>query len=150
DELKHLPEKQRVCQILGRPGKLYRNLGNWRFEDVTDKVMPNQAIFYTHGGTVLDYDRDGWPDLLVTGWGRVALYHNEPVDRNDPSKGRRLVDRTERAGLLSSSPFWWVRDAVTWTTSAACADLDGDGWPDIYVCQYVDWSMLNNPRCNGY
>jgi len=37
--------------------------------------------FYSHGVTAIDYDRDGWPDLLVTGWGRVALFHNEPDGR---------------------------------------------------------------------
>src|SRR5262249_38274370 len=29
-------------------------------------------------------------------------------------------------------------------------DLDGDGWPDLYVCQYADWSWDNNPECEGY
>jgi enediyne biosynthesis protein E4 len=130
----------RAPRILGLPGKLYRNLGGWKFRDVTAEVMPKQALFYTHGCAVADYDRDGWPDLLVTGWGRVALYHNEPADPRDPSKGRRLVDVSERAGLTG----------VTWATSAAWADLDGDGFPDLYLCQYVDWSFRNNPACKGY
>jgi hypothetical protein len=126
--------------VTGLPGKLYRNLGDWKFEDVTASVMPEQAIFYTHGCAVADYDCDGWADLLVTGWGRVALYHNEPADAADPSKGRRLVDCAETVGL---SP-------ITWGTSAAWADFDGDGYPDLYLCQYVDWSLTNNPRCKGY
>lgn len=126
--------------ISGLPGKLYRNLGEWKFADVTASVMPEQAIFYTHGCAVSDYDCDGWPDLLVTGWGRVALYHNELVDPADESKGRRLAERAVAAGLAP----------VTWGTSAAWADFDGDGYPDLYLCQYVDWSFANNPRCNGY
>lgn len=126
--------------IRGLPGKLYRNRGQWKFQDVTDTVMPKQAIFYTHGCAVADYDCDSWPDLLVTGWGRVALYHNEPVDAADESQGRRLVERAEAAGLTP----------ITWSTSAAWADFDGDGFPDLYVCQYVDWSLENNPRCKGY
>jgi hypothetical protein len=126
--------------ISGLPGKLYRNLGDWKFEDVTASVVPEQAIFYTHGCAVADYDRDGWPDLLVTGWGRVALYHNEPADAADETKGRRLAERAAAAGLTP----------ITWGTSAAWADFDGDGYPDLYLCQYVDWSLSNNPRCNGY
>jgi hypothetical protein len=130
----------RPPRILGLPGKLYRNLGACKFQDVTAEVMPGQALFYTHGCAVADYDKDGWPDLLVTGWGRVALYHNEPADPKDPGKGRRLVDVSERAGLKG----------ITWATSAAWADLDGDGFPDLYLCQYVDWSFRNNPFCKGY
>jgi hypothetical protein len=131
------PDKK---EIRGYPGKLYRNVGGCKFEDVTAKVMPEQAVFYSHGCAVADYDRDGWPDLLVTGWGRVALYHNEPGDPGDPAKGRRLVERAAAAGLTP----------ITWTTSAAWVDLDGDGYPDLYVCQYVNWSFANNPVCSGY
>lgn len=127
-------------RIEGLPGKLYRNLGGLKFEDVTAQVMPEQAIFYTHGCAVGDYDCDGWPDLLVTGWGRVALYRNELVDPADATGGRRLVDRAEGAGLTP----------ITWATSAAWADFDGNGFPDLYLCQYVDWSLENNPHCRGY
>ena len=102
----------------------------------------NYAILESLGGGValFDYDRDGWPDLLVTGWGRVALYHNEPIDPADPAKGRKLVEVTAKAGL----------DDKLWSTSAAFGDLDGDGWPDLYIAHYVDWSFDNNPKCAGY
>ncbi len=133
-------DPSRVPQVVGRPGKLYRNLGGGQFRDVTAEVMPGQAVFYTHGCAVADYDRDGWPDLLVTGWCRVALYHNEPADPADPARGRKLVDVADRAGLTG----------ITWATSAAWADLDGDGWPELYLCQYVDWSFANHPPCKGY
>jgi ATP-dependent DNA ligase len=43
---------------------------------------------------------------------------------------------TREAGLLGEH---------FWSTSAAFADLDGDGYPELYVCQYVDWSFANNP-----
>ena len=88
-----------------------------------------------HGAAVADYDRDGWPDLLVTGWGRIALFHNEA----DGKGGRRFVDVSAAAGLDRG---------ITWATSAAFADLDGDGCSDLYVCQYVDWSFANHPDCN--
>lgn len=126
--------------VAGHPGKLYRNLGGFKFEDSTFSVMPEQTIFYTHGCAVADYDCDGWPDLLVTGWGRVALYHNEAADAADARRGRRLVDRAGALGL----------QGITWGTSAAWADFDGDGFPDLYLCQYVDWSLENNPNCKGY
>src|SRR5439155_18999529 len=119
--------------IRGYPCKLYKNLGNWKFKDVTAEVGLDQPVFYTHGCAVADYDNDGWPDLLVTGWGQVVLYHNEPQPQ-DPTK-RRFVDVTAKAGLADPS----------WSTSAAWADFDGDGYPDLYLCHYVDWSFANNP-----
>jgi RNA polymerase sigma factor (sigma-70 family) len=121
-------------RITGRPCKLYRNLGKFRFKDETKEVGLDKVDFYTHGCAVTDYDRDGWPDLLVTGYGRLALYHNE----SDGRGGRRFVDVTRKAGLLDSR----------WSTSAAWADLDGDGYPDLYVCRYADWSFDNNPVCS--
>jgi hypothetical protein len=127
-------------QIKGHPCKLYRNVpdpasaAGFRFEDVTARVGLDAIDFYTHGAAVGDFDNDGWPDLLVTGWGRLALFHNEPVDPNDPAAGRKFVDVTDRAGLPKG----------LWTTSAAWGDLDGDGYPDLYVCQYVDWSFAHH------
>jgi hypothetical protein len=121
--------------IVGKPCKLYRNLDNGKFKDVTaevglDRLAGGQPWFYTHGVAVADFDRDGRPDLLVTGWGRVALFRN--VD------GKRFEDVTAKAGLDKG---------ITWGVSAAWADLDGDGYPDLYITQYVDWSFANNPHC---
>jgi RNA polymerase sigma factor (sigma-70 family) len=119
-------------QIQGRPCKLYKNLGNGKFKDVTREVGLDGIAFYTHGAAVADYDRDGWPDLLVTGYGQVALWHNE----TDGKGGRRFVDVTGKARLSDN----------LWSTSAAWADFDGDGWPDLYVCHYVAWSFKKNPH----
>jgi hypothetical protein len=122
--------------IVGSPCKLYRNQGDGTFKDVTaevglDKLAGGKPWFYTHGVAVADFDRDGRPDLLVTGWGRVALFRN--VD------GKRFEDVTAKAGLAKG---------ISWGVSAAWADLDGDGYPDLYICQYVDWSWAKNPTCN--
>jgi hypothetical protein len=127
------PEKK---QLQGHPNKLYKNLGNWKFQDVTKEVGLEPLRYYTHGCAVGDYDNDGWPDLLVTGWGRLALFHNELAGKG----GRHFVDVTAKAGLTDT----------LWSTSAAWGDLDGDGWADLYVCHYVNWSFQNHPRCAGY
>jgi hypothetical protein len=127
------PDKK---EIKGLPAKLYKNLGGWKFRDVTTEAGLDRPLFYSHGAAVADYDRDGWPDLLVTGWGGVALFHNE----SDGKGGRRFIEVTRRAGLADD----------LWCTSAAWADLDGDGYPDLYVCHYTDWSWANNPPCAGY
>jgi hypothetical protein len=129
----HYEGKERK-DIKGNPCKLYRNLGNFRFEDVTAKMGLDKIAFFTHGAAAADYDNDGWPDLLVTGWHHLALFHNVPVDPRDATKGRKFVEVSKEAGMPEG----------LWTTSAAWGDLDGDGCPDLYVCQYVDWSFEHN------
>lgn len=127
------PDKK---QITGYPCKLFKNLGRCMFADVSpESGFADVSWWYTHGAAVADYDRDGWPDLLVTGYGRLALFHNEPGE----AEGRRFVDVTEQVGLRDEH----------WSTSAGWADLDGDGFPDLYVCNYVDWSFDNDVFCPG-
>jgi hypothetical protein len=120
--------------IVGRPNRLYRNRGDGTFEDVSAAVGLDHARFYSHGAAVGDFDRDGWPDVLVTGYGGLSLYHNQPAEGG----GRRFVEISQAAGLTDR----------LWSTSAAWADFDGDGFPDLYVCHYVDWSFSKHPRCS--
>jgi enediyne biosynthesis protein E4 len=123
--------------IKPHPCRLYKNLGKFKFRDVTAEAGLDRSLFFGHGAAVCDYDKDGWPDLLVTGYGRLALYRNVP----GPSNSRKFMEVTRAAGL--EGPHFWG-------TSAAWADFDGDGYPDLYVCQYVNWSWENNPSCGGY
>ena len=104
------PDKK---EIKGYPNKLYKNLGNFQFQDVSHETGIDQILFYNHGCAVADYDNDGWPDLLVTGWGRLALLHNEP----DGKGGRRFVDVTRKAGLTST--LWSSSTAGLISTATA-------------------------------
>ncbi|MBM3979235.1 MAG: CRTAC1 family protein [Planctomycetes bacterium] len=123
-------------KLAGHPSKLFRNTGNMKFEDVTATVgLEPFDWWYTHGAAVADYDRDGWPDLVVTGFDRVEMFHNEP----DGKGGRKFVAVGAKLGLR----------ATGWCTGAAWGDLDGDGFPDLYVCRYCDWSFANNPNCKA-
>lgn len=118
-------------EILGAPCKLYRNLGDFKFQDVTREVGLDGIDFYSHGVAVGDFDNDGWPDLLVTGYGRLALFHN---------RQGKFVDVTEASKVNIPRPLHW-------SSSAGWADLDGDGWLDLMVVHYVDWSWNNHPPC---
>lgn len=96
---------------------LYKNLGGWKFQDVTvasGLVCTNQN---TRGATFADVNGDGWLDLLVTTTGSgVLCYLND---------GRgRFSDATALAGTGSR------HGSVT----VALADVDGNGTLDLYVC----------------
>jgi hypothetical protein len=112
------------------PGdRLFRNRGDGTFEDVTERCgLAALPLAYGHGVAVGDYDNDGHADLFRTGWRSYALLHN----RGDGT----FEDATAVAGLGGD------RD---WPTSAALADLDGDGDLDLYVCHYLDWDS-SHPR----
>ena len=93
--------------VKGYPNRLYHNEGNGRFRDVTAEAGLDKPLFYSHGCAVADYDNDGWPDLLVTGYGRMALYHNNHGKFEEVTRGRRLagaerpaVEHVRRLGRL--------------------------------------------------
>ena len=50
----------------GNKSRLFHNLGNGRFEDVTDRAGVGDPTSKSLGVTVLDYNSDGWPDLFVS------------------------------------------------------------------------------------
>ena len=109
--------------------RLFRNLGQGHFEDVTVRAgLDRFPRGYGHGVAVGDFDNDGKPDLFVTRWHAYALYHN----RGDGT----FEDLTEKAGLGGDRG---------WPTSAVFADLDGDGDLDLYVCQYAAWDPVSLP-----
>jgi enediyne biosynthesis protein E4 len=113
--------------------RLFHNRGNGSFEDVTrSSGIAALSRGYGHGVTVGDYDGDGDPDLFVTRWRRYALYRN--------NGNGTFSDVTDVAGLGG------VRG---WPTSAAFADLDGDGDLDLYVCHYVAWDERNPRLCRN-
>jgi hypothetical protein len=122
------PEAGRPCA-----DRLFRNLGDGTFEDVTTSSgIAALHGGYGHGAAVGDVDNDGHPDLFVTRWGAYALYHN----RGDGT----FEDITDTAGLGGD------RD---WPTSAAFADLDGDGDLDLYVCHYLTWDADHPQSCRS-
>jgi hypothetical protein len=109
---------------------LYRNNGDGTFTEVTAKAGVGGEGHYGQGVAVGDYDNDGFPDLYVTGYGRAILYHN--------NGDGTFTDVTARAG---------VADEGAWSTSAGWFDFDKDGWLDLVVTNYLDWSPKNNLWC---
>jgi hypothetical protein len=116
-------------EIRGRRPGLFRNGGRWKFTDATDSAGVADARYYSHGAGVADYDNDGFPDVLITGYGGLLLYHN---------CGDGTFHETAAAAGL---------DDRLWSISAAWGDVNGDGHLDLFVTHYVDWSFAKHPLC---
>lgn len=96
----------------------------------TNLLTPNNSVnileynyFYNGGGVAAaDFNRDGWMDLYFTG--------NQVSSRLYLNAGRqtdstiRFTDVTRQAGA----------ETAGWCTGVAVADVNADGWPDLYVC----------------
>jgi hypothetical protein len=98
---------------------LYRNLGGWKFEDVSKQSGVDLAAWGS-GACVGDVDGDGRLDLYVTNWGANALFRN----RGD----RTFENVTAAAGVAAGG----------WSTGCTFFDADGDGDLDLYVVRYVE------------
>jgi enediyne biosynthesis protein E4 len=112
---------------------LFHNNGDGTFTEVTAKAGVGAEGLYGQGVAVGEYDNDGYSDLYVTGYGRSILYHN--------NGNGTFSDVTEKAG---------VADQGGWGTSAGWFDFDKDGYLDLVVLNYINWSPQNNIWCGEH
>jgi len=108
---------------------LYKNNRDGTFTDVTDKAGVAGGREFGMGCAIADYDNDGYPDILVTAYGRCTLYHN--------NGNGTFSDVTAKAGVA----------APGWTTSAVWFDYDNDGRLDLMLCSFVQFSLSSPVFC---
>lgn len=114
---------------LDTPNRLYRNLGGWKFTDITQQAGVGCADQASTGAVFADVDGDGDLDLLVNGVARgTRLFLND---------GQGLFrEFTDESGLRSRFG----------STSLALADVNGDGRLDLYVVNYRSDTMRDMPE----
>lgn len=105
--------------------RLYRNDGG-KFVDVTEQSGLRRSTSPLPITAVAgDYDNDGRPDILLVGYGRLALYHND---------GNGKFSDVTTASKIPDYPYIAL--------SAAFVDVDHDGDLDIFVAGFVDLSKM--------
>src|SRR5262245_38140098 len=98
--------------------RLYRNLGGWKFEDITESAGVACSNQYSAGAVFADVDGNGSLDLLVNGLGvGTRLFLNDGKGHFHEPAGNGLIRKYA-------------------ATTMALADLDGDGYLDLYVATY--------------
>ncbi len=113
---------------------LYKNLGNFEFEDVTDKAGV-RGSGYNLGVVTGDFDNDGFTDIFICGLRANILYHN--------NGDGTFSDVSVKAGFNKPDPQY----GSLWAVSAAFVDYDRDGYLDLFVSNYCVWDPDTEPVC---
>ncbi len=106
--------------------RLYRNLGNFEFIDVTQSSGLGGSS-HSLGVAIGDFDNDGSPDVFVNNFGTNALYCN----LGDGSFQRQPSPAIETANELGAG--------------ACFLDIENDGDLDIFVANYVKFDPATHP-----
>lgn len=110
--------------------RLFRNLGDGRFQDVTQEAGLGDRRF-SQGAAIGDVNNDGFSDIYLSNVGDNRLYINNGDGTFD--------DIGPEAGILGER----------WSTSCLIADLNGDGWADLYEVNYLRGKQVFRLVCNS-
>ena len=103
------------------PNKLYRNKGNYQFEDITDKAGVADSVGWKTGVTMADVNGDGHVDIYVSGIEYLTMHGRNVLYINNGNA--TFTDRTKEYGL----------EHAGYATQAVFFDYDGDGDLDMYL-----------------
>ena len=118
-----------ICQPAGLPNRLFHNLGDGTFEDITESAGVG-VLENTASAIFADFDNDGCQDLIVVRADGPLLFTNQ-----GGGKFRQRPDAFQFATTPQGT-----------FTGAAVADYDRDGWLDIYFCLYVYYQGASQYR----
>ena len=146
---------------------LYRNRGDGTFEDVTAKAhLPTSGIRYGTGCSFVDYDRDGYLDIVVANYVDLDLDKTPRPGQSDfcqwksipvmcgprgLPKAHNVLYHNNHDGTFTdvSEAAGFLKPGGRYSLGVVAADFSNDGWPDIYVaCDMTPSLYFHNLR-NG-
>jgi enediyne biosynthesis protein E4 len=141
---------------------LFHNNGDGTFSEVNDRAGLADYEGFWAGATWGDFNRDGYLDLYVCGYVKYTyqtlMEKNMQYDVEVPSSinpssfapERNLLFKNNGDGTFSEiGKKAGVAGSNGRSLSASWADLDEDGWPDIYVANDVSDNVLYKNRGDG-
>lgn len=120
------------------PNKLYKNNGDFTFEDITKKSKAEDYEGFTTGATMLDVNNDGWLDIYVSKAGSLKS--------DDGRRNKLFVNQKD--GTFKEEARKWGVDDPGYSTQAYPLDYDKDGDLDLYVINYR-YDFRNNTKISG-
>jgi enediyne biosynthesis protein E4 len=115
--------------------RLYKNNGNNSFVDVTESAGV-KGNAYAMGCATADYDNDGYMDLYV-----IGINYNQLFKNNGDGT---FSDVTSKAGLAGIHP----KHGKTYSVSAGWFDYNNDGYLDLFLVNYLNWTLETAPPCS--
>ena len=136
-----------VTQEEGGPNFLFRNEGDSEFSEVSEEAGVAAVISNSTGVAACDFDNDGYQDLYVGAHGRKGdgldyRSAGESAGLREAISDRLFLNRGD--GTFEDVTLSAFGDSVNIRSamSVACADVDGDGWLDIYVANRADFDFV--------
>jgi enediyne biosynthesis protein E4 len=123
---------------------LFENDGHGHFKDIS-KAAGVDHVGHSSGAVFFDYDNDGLLDLYLCNVGQYTNNNRRPngafVGLLDAFSGHLHPERSEKAILYKNMGGNRFKDVTAevglgdagWSGDASFADLNGDGFPDLYV-----------------
>ena len=123
---------------------LFENDGHGHFRDITQAAGLGGTALHASGSVFFDYDRDGLLDLLVCNVGKYTSNEKGAQGQflalGDAFTGHMYPERYEFPVLYKNLGHNKFKDVtseaglkpVGWAGDASFADLNGDGWPQVY------------------
>ncbi len=136
-----------VTQEEGGPNLLFRNDGGESFTEVSESTGVAAVDSNSTGVAACDFDNDGYQDLYVGAHGRKGdgLGFRSAYDRPDlrvATTDRLFLNNRDGTFTDITHSAFGESTNIRSAMSIACADIDNDGWLDIYVANRADFDFV--------